>query len=119
MVVEMSRPEHWEPPDPPKLLVSARRVAEELQVPIWKANEICWSLDCRFYARGQVHYRVMRRSLDALKRLLDQGLTLSSAREVMAHYRQRDDLPPDDMELGQASELAWRIRYRRRHGLYR
>ena len=34
--------QHWGPPDPPKLLVSARRVARELEVPTWKANEICW-----------------------------------------------------------------------------
>ena len=58
---------HWEPPDPPKLLVSARRVAAELDVPPWKANEICWCLDRRFYAPGQAHFRVTRASLDALE----------------------------------------------------
>ena len=94
----MTRPEHWEPPDPPKLLVSSRRVAEELGVPLWKANEISWSLGRRFYAPGQVHFRVTRKSLDALKRLLDQGLTLSNAREVMAHYKEQDELPPPDAD---------------------
>ena len=36
----MVQAQNWEPPDPPKLLVSARRVAQELEVPTWKANEI-------------------------------------------------------------------------------
>ncbi len=58
VVVAMTRPEHWEPPDPPKLLVSARRVAQELDVPIWKANEICWCLVRVFYAPGQAHFCV-------------------------------------------------------------
>lgn len=54
----MSRAEHWEPPDPPKLLVSSRRVAEELDIPLWKANELCWSLERVFYGETGTHYRV-------------------------------------------------------------
>jgi hypothetical protein len=83
----MMRPEHWEPPDPPKLLVSAKRVAIELDVPMWKANEICWCLERVFYAPGQAHYRVTRASLDAFEELLEQGLTIGAARAVMWQRR--------------------------------
>jgi hypothetical protein len=83
----MMRPEHWEPPDPPKLLVSAKRVAKELDVPVWKANEICWCLDRVFYAPDQAHYRVTRASLDAFEELLEQGLTIGAARAVMWQRR--------------------------------
>lgn len=92
------RPEHWEPPDPPKLLVSAKRVALELDVPSWKANEICWCLERVFYAPGQAHFRVTRASLDAFKELLDQGVTIAAARAVMWRFRERDELPPTDLD---------------------
>ncbi len=82
----MTRPEHWEPPDPPKLLVSAKRVALELDVPNWKANEICWCLERVFYAPGQAHYRVTRASLDAFRELLEQGLTIAAARAVCGGF---------------------------------
>jgi hypothetical protein len=110
----MMRPEHWEPPDPPKLLVSARRVAQVLDVPIWKANEICWCLDRRFYAPGQAHYRVTRASLDALKELLDQGLTMPAARAVMWQYKEQGGLPPSGLDRGRMDWIYWRSRQRRR-----
>ena len=86
---------------PPKLLVSARRVAQELDVPIWKANEICWCLDRRFHTPGQAHYRVSRASLDAFKELLDQGLTIAAARAVMWQYKEQGELPPADLDCDQ------------------
>jgi hypothetical protein len=107
------RPEHWEPPDPPKLLVSARRVAEELDVPIWKANEICWCLDRRFYAPGQTHYRVTRASLDAFKALLADGMTTLGARSVMWHFKQRGSLPPPDLGKEERDWIYWHSRQRR------
>lgn len=108
------RPEHWEPPDPPKLLVSAKRVAKELDVPLWKANEICWSLDRRFYSRGQGHYRVTRASLDAFKELLAVGLTISAARAVMWKYRQEDALPPPTLTRDGMDSIYWSSMRRRR-----
>ena len=111
----MTRPEHWEPPDPPKLLVSARRVAQELDVPIWKANEICWCLERVFYAPGQAHFRVMRTSLEALKELLDQGLTIAAARAVMWQFKQRGELPPRDFDREGMDRIYWRSRQRGRY----
>lgn len=107
------KPEHWEPPDPPKLLVSARRVVQELDIPIWKANEICWCLDRVFYAPGQSHYRVTRASLDAFKDLLDQGLNIAGARAVMWRYKQEGVLPPVDLDREQMDWIYWRSRQRR------
>jgi hypothetical protein len=69
--------------------------------PIWKANEIGWRLDRRFYAPGQVHYRVTRASLDALNDLLAQGLALNAARSVMRRFHARDQLPPSDLHREQ------------------
>jgi hypothetical protein len=108
------RSEHWEPPDPPKLLVSAKRVALELDVPLWKANEICRCLDRRFYSAGQGHYRVTRASLDAFKELLAQGLTMSVARAVMWKYHQEDALPPPGLARDAMDSLYWSSRRRRR-----
>jgi hypothetical protein len=105
---------HWEPPDPPKLLVSARRVAQELEVPGWKANEICWCLDRRFYAPGQVHYRVTRASLDAFKQLVADGMTTTGARAVMWHFKQRGSLPPPDLSQEERDWIHWQSRQRRR-----
>ena len=109
----MTRPEHWEPPDPPKLLVSARRVAQELDVPAWKANEICWCLERVFYAPGQTNYRVTRASLEALKDLLDQGLPLAAARAVMWQYKQRNELPPAGLERERIDQIYWLSNRRR------
>jgi hypothetical protein len=109
----MTRPEHWEPPDPPKLLVSARRVAIELGIPIWKANELCWALDRRFYAPGGVNYRVTRASLDAFKELLDRGLSYNEARTVMWQFGRREELPPRDVDREGLSRI-----YPRAHRAY-
>ena len=111
------KPEHWEPPDPPKLLVSAKRVAQELDVPRWKANEICWCLDRRFYSPGQGHYRVTRASLDAFKELLAQGLAMSAARTVMWKNHQEEARPPPTLARDAMDSLYWsskRPRRRRR-----
>ena len=86
----MMRLEHWEPPDPPKLLVSAKRVALELDVPNWKANEICWCLERVFYAPGQAHYRVTRA------------------------FRERGELPPADLDREGMDHIYWMSRQRRR-----
>jgi len=110
----MTRPEHWEPPDPPKLLLSAKRVALELDVPTWKANEICWCLERVFYAPGQVHYRVTRASLDAFKELLEQGLTIAAARAVMWRFRERGGLPPADLDRERMDHIYWMSDQRRR-----
>jgi len=100
----------WEPPDPQKLLVSCARVAEELDVPIWKANEMCWGLERVFYAEGGVNYRVTRRSLDAFKQLLETGLSWSAARSVMWHYKGRERLPPEDLSLDAGKRIDWHLR---------
>lgn len=110
VMVVMVLPHHWEPPDPPKLLVSARRVAQELEVPVWKANEICWCLDGRFYAPGQVHYRVTRASLDAFKGLLDDGMTIHGARAVMWQFKQRGSLPPAELAHEERDWIYWQSR---------
>jgi hypothetical protein len=116
-MVAALRPEHWEPPDPPKLLVSAKRVAQELEVPLWKANEICWCLDRRF-SPGQGHYRVTRASLDAFKELLARSLTMSDARAVMWTWHQEAALPPPRLAREAMDSLYWSSkRRRRRRGL--
>lgn len=109
----MTRAEHWEPPDPRKLLISARRVADELDVTPGKANELCWALDRRYYAPGQVHYRVTRRSFDDLRRLVELGLRPGEARDVVGHFKGRQQPVPDDLELDAARELLFVLR--RRH----
>lgn len=105
-------PNEWDAPDPPKLLISAKRVAAELDVPIWKANEICWCLDRRFYAPGQSHYRVTIASLNAFKDLLDMGLSFRAAKAVMWQYKQDGGLPPRDLERETADRIYWRSRQR-------
>jgi len=109
----MMRPEHWEPPDPPKVLVSAKRVALELDVPNWKANEICWCLERVFYAPGRARYRVTRASLDVFKELLEQGLTIAAARAVMWRFRERGELPPADPDRVRLDHIYWMSRQRR------
>ncbi|UAL29822.1 hypothetical protein K8W59_19175 [Nocardioides rotundus] len=101
-------PNEWDAPDPLKLLVSAKRVAAELDVPIWKANEICWCLDRRFYSAGQSHYRVTVASLNAFKELLDMGMSIGAARAVMWQYKQEGGLPPSDLEKETADRIYWR-----------
>lgn len=108
------KPEDWEQPDPPKLLVSCKRVAQELDVPLWKANEICWSLERVFYSPGQSHYRVTRASLDAFKELLAQGLTLHAARAVMWRFKEEGRLPPRDLDPERMDKIYWLSRQRRR-----
>jgi hypothetical protein len=110
----MTRAEHWETPDPQKLLVSARRVAQEFDVSPWKANELCWALDRRFYADGQVHYRVTKRSLDDFKRLVDLGLRPTDARDVTAHFKGLGKPIPAELELTALTELIHMLRWRRR-----
>jgi hypothetical protein len=68
---------------------SSRGVAQELELPVLKATEICWCLDRRFYAPGQVHYRRTRASLDAFKGLVADGMTMrpDSGREGGAACR--------------------------------
>lgn len=102
----------WDAPDPPKLLVSAKRVAAELDVPIWKANEICWCLERRFYSPGQGHYRVTVASLNAFKELLEIGLSIRAAKAVMGHYKWDGELPPSDLEKETADRIYWRARQR-------
>jgi hypothetical protein len=67
-------------------------VAQELDVPIWKANEICWCLERVFYAPGQGRYRVTRSSLDVFKDLLDRGLTIPAALAVLWQFKQEGRL---------------------------
>ena len=110
----MMRLEHWEPPDPPKLLVSAKRVALELDVPNRKASEICGCLERGFYAPRQAHYRVTGASLDAFKELLDQRLTIAAARAVMWQFRERGELPPADLDREGMDHIYWMSRQRRR-----
>ena len=105
----------WEAPDAPRLLISASRVAAELDVPAWKAWEVCWCLERRYYSEGQSHYRVTVRSLDSLRALLSLGLTLSDARTVMWHYKQEGQLPSPEMTEHQIQSIIW-LRGRRRRG---
>ena len=88
----MTHPKHWEPPDPPKLLVSARRVAVELEISPMKANELCWSLERVFYGPDGRNYRVTFRSLMRFKTLIDdEGLSFSEARSILAHETRGDE----------------------------
>lgn len=105
-------PNTWDAPDPPRLLISAKRVALELDVPIWKANEVCWCLDRRFYSAGRSSYRVTTASFNAFKELLDLGLSIPAARAVMWQYRERDELPPQDLDRETADRIYWRARQR-------
>ncbi|TCJ31062.1 hypothetical protein [Nocardioides jejuensis] len=108
----MNDPNEWDAPDPPRLLVSAKRVAAELDIPIWKAHEVCWCLDRRFYSPGQSHFRVTVASLEALKDLLNLGLDLAGARAVMWQFKTRGDLPPPDLSLEEAKRIYWLARRR-------
>ena len=80
----MIRPEHWEQPDPPKLLISARRVAKELNIQTWKAQQLCYSLGRIYYTDRGHHYRVTWKSLLRFKFLTEEvGLSFSDAQAVM------------------------------------
>src|SRR5688572_5103955 len=103
----MVKPEHREPPDPPKPLVSCKRVAQELDVPLWKANEICWSLERVFYSPGRSNYRVTRSSLDAFKDLLERGLTIHAARAVMWRFKEEGRDPPRDLDRERMDKIYW------------
>lgn len=112
-MVEIMRPsDHWEPPDGRKLLVTSHRVAEVLDVPQWKAQELCHVLEQLFFAEGRVHYRVTQSSLDAMKDLLDQGLSMAAAREVMWRFKSQGSLPPI-VEADQLPIVTTRRRRRR------
>lgn len=105
----MTRPEHWEPPHPQQLFVSARGVAAELGIPLWKANDVTWCLERRYYGPTATHYRVRRRSLEALKRLLTDGLEFRHACAVMALYVKYDMLPPPGFDPSRGFAI-WRSR---------
>lgn len=104
----MTRPEHWEPPTPRPLLVSARRVAAELDITQAAAWEVCVCLEKLYYGEGRTHYRVTRRSLDALKALMANGLDLYLARSVMARYVAHGVLPPPEVSRERARSIASR-----------
>ena len=97
-----TRPEHWEPPDPPKLLISARRVAKELDIPAWKAQQLCYCLGRIYYTEG-VHYRVPWKSLLRFKFLMEElGMSFDQARTELCreNYERSDrwfayDSPPE------------------------
>lgn len=110
----MTRQRSWEPPDVPRLLISAGQVAAELEISAGKANELCWSLERHFYAPGGIHYRVSRRSFEAFKRLLHNGLTFYDAKSVMWEYKGNDDLPPDDLTPEDGVRIVLRQRQRDR-----
>lgn len=105
-------PNEWDAPDPPKLLISAKRVAAELDVSISQANEICWRLDRRFYSPEQSRYRVTVASFNAFKALLEMGLSIRAAKAVMGYYKQDGALPPADLERETADRIYWRARQR-------
>ena len=111
-LVVTHNPNDWDAPDSPRLLVSAKGVAVDLDVPIWKANEICWCLDRRFYSPGQGQYRVTLASLNAFKELLDMGLSIRAAKAVMWRYKQDGELPPADLDKDRANWIYWRSRQR-------
>lgn len=101
-MVVMARPEHWEPPDPPKLLVSARRVARELGIQIWKAQQLCYGLGRIYYAPEGRNYRVTWRSVLRFRFLTEAvGLSFSDAQAVMCQETHSGSLsdeysPPDE-----------------------
>lgn len=98
----MSRPfraEHWEPPDPPKLLVSSRRVATELGIQLWKAQQLCFSFGRLYYTDGGHHYRVPWRSLQRFRFLMEEvGMSFGEAQATMHRetHAGRDAWQPHD-----------------------
>jgi hypothetical protein len=105
--------DHWESPDPRKLLVTAHRVADTLDVPLWKGYELCHVLERVFIGEGQTHFRVTLVSLNAFKDLLEQGLPMDSARELMWTYKRRGALPPPGAVEGPEVPISHRRRRRR------
>lgn len=83
---------HWEPPIREPLLISASKLADILDVPLWKANEIAWVLDRRFFGEGQRRYRITMASVKEYVELMEAGLP---AREIMYQRLIRNDIPLD------------------------
>jgi len=100
----MELSEHWEPPDPRKLLISSHRVAEELGISIERAYGVTYCLGRFYYGHGR-SFRVTLASLQALKDLLEQSLELGDACAGMSHVG--DEPPPDDLRREQAQHIAW------------
>ena len=84
---------HWAPPTREPLLISASKLADILDVPVWKAHEIAWALDRRFYGEGQRRYRITMASVKEYLELKEMGLP---AKEIMRadRYPLRYDQKP-------------------------
>lgn len=65
---------HWEPPIREPLLISCAKLADILDVPHWKANEIAHCLDRRFYSPGQRTYRITMASVKEYLAMQEAGV---------------------------------------------
>lgn len=94
-------PQQWEPPDPPKLLVSSRRVAKELDIQLWKAQQLCYSLGRIYYTDRGHHFRVPWKSVQRFKFLMEEvGMSFNEAQATMCRetHEGSDEWKPYDAE---------------------
>lgn len=102
---------HWEPPIREPLLISATKLADILDVPRWKASEIAWVLDRRFYSEGQRTYRITMASVKEYLELQEAGL---EARAIMAQRQEYGWSPTETWGLTPRSARHHMRRAKRR-----
>lgn len=103
---------HWEPPEPAKLLITTHRLAEILDVPLWRAYVISHSLDRVYYGPKATHFRVAMTSVRRYKQLVDQGLTEPQASQAMYRIKTQPIAAKASQRVQTASQ-PWRRRGRR------
>lgn len=103
--------EHWEAPQARALLVTVHSIADRLDISLERAYGISASLGRFYYGPSHTRIRVLRWRLDQLEELVESGMALGEAAELMYHDG------ADSLTLSSRQERAdfsWGRRRRRR-----
>lgn len=111
-VVVMRLGEHWEPPQPRPLLITVHSLADRLGVTLDKAYGLSYCLGRFYYGASHTHVRVLAWRVDQLEELVQSGMTLSAAAEMLYHDGADTFTRPSRQER---VDYSWgRVRRRRR-----
>lgn len=103
--------EHWEPPQPRPLLITVHALADRLGVTLDKAYGLSYSLGRFYYGPAHAHIRVLASRVDDLVDLIESGMSLAAAAELMYHDGERTFTRPKAQER---ADFSWGRRRRRR-----
>lgn len=85
LVAMMRIGEHWEAPQTRPLLITVHSIADRLGITLERAYGISHCLGRFYYGPSHTHIRVLRWRLDQLEELIESGMNLSEAADLMHH----------------------------------